>query len=60
METEEMDPKKKYMPRIVLLKEERNILYLSAALVTLVQASTILLIVVYFEEGDGIHLKPAD
>lgn len=60
METEDLDPKKKYMPRIVLLKEERNILYLSAALVTLVQASTILLIVVYFEEGDGIHLKPAN
>lgn len=59
METEELDPKKKYMPRITLLKEERNILYLSATLVTLVQASTILLIVVYFEE-DGLHLKPGN
>lgn len=59
METEQLDPKKKFMPRIVLLKEERNILYLSAALVTLVQASTILLIIVYFEE-DGLKLKPAN
>lgn len=58
-EIEDLDPKKKYIPKITLLKEERNQLYLSAALVTLVQASTILLIVVYFEDGDGVHLIPA-
>lgn len=61
-EAEDFDPKKKYLPRISLLNEERNTLYMSAILVTLVQASTILLIVVYFGEGPdgkGVKLIPA-
>ena len=54
------DPKKKYMPEITLLNEERTSLFISANLVTLVQATTIMLIVIFFGDGKGVHLIPAN
>lgn len=59
MECEEFDAKLKYMPRITLLNEERTSLFISANLVTLVQATTIMLIVIFFGDGKGVHLVPA-
>lgn len=60
MELEEFDKKKKYMMRVQLLPEERNTLYLQAILVSLVQMSTIIVIMVFFDTGKGVHLIPAD
>lgn len=62
MEVEELDAKKKYLPRINMLNEERTALYVGAMMVTMVQASTIMLIYVFFKEGDdgnGVKLVPA-
>lgn len=61
-EVEDLDPKKKYLPRIKMHRDERSNLYIGAAMVTIVQASTIMLIYVYFtqgEDGNGVKLKPA-
>ena len=60
MELEEMDPKKKYMPRIQLLNDERDNLYVGAFLTALVQITTIILIVFYFNDGKGITMVPAE
>lgn len=59
MECEVFDAKLKYMPRITLLNEERTSLFISANLVTLVQGTTIMLIVIFFGDGKGVHLVPA-
>lgn len=59
MELEEFDPKKKYMPRVALLNDERSSLYISALLVSIIQFSVIMLIVFYFNDGTGVQLVPA-
>ena len=62
MEVEELDPKKKYLPRINMLNEERTALYIGAAMVSIVQACTIMLIYIFFENdnnGKGVELVPA-
>lgn len=44
------------MPKIDLLNEERNSLFLSAMLVSLVQVTTIMLIIAFFgDDGSAAH-----
>jgi len=59
----EARPKDKWIPRINLLNEERTSLFVSAMLVSLVQGTTIMLIVIFFGDTNGkgqpVELVPA-
>lgn len=58
-----LDPKAKYIQRINLLEDERSALFISAILVSVVQATTIMLIVISFKDTDDkghpLELVPA-
>ena len=57
MEVEEQDPKKKYLPRINMLNEERSSLYIGAITVSIIQMITISLIYQSFSENH-MEIKP--
>lgn len=57
MEVEQLDPKKKYLPRIFMLNEERSSLYIGAITVTIVQMITVSLIYQSFEDNH-MQIKP--